>query len=197
MARDTMSDLIQRVRDMTNAGTAVYSTGSSTYFSDDHIQDILDRNRLDFRFQRMEAHPRYITGGSVEYFDYEVGYSDLERTDGGTAIFWIEDGVGTNVGTANYSVDYQRGLVTFGTNTNGTAYYATGRAYDVHGAAADLLERWASHEALSFDVGTAERRLARSQKYQMLTEQARNYRRQAWIVHTPVVRSDLNQEGQP
>ena len=42
--RTGMTNLVARVRALTGAGTAEYTAGSVTYWTDDHLQTILDSN---------------------------------------------------------------------------------------------------------------------------------------------------------
>lgn len=186
--RATMTALIAEVRTLTNAGTVSSDTG--TYFSGETIQGFLDTNRRDLWQVPLQMIPRPIGGGSTGYFEHRVGYGMLEATDGGTSIFTVRDGLGATVGTASYSVDYRRGMVTFGTNTGGSARYLDARTYDVYGASADLLESWAARESLSFDAQTEDQRFTRSQKQKMLLEMAARYRAQSMPATMLMVRGD-------
>ena len=190
MARSTLAQLITDVRGLTFAGTAEYTLGATVYFSDDHIQRHLDAHREDIWNVPLRAIARPIGGGSVAYYDHEVGYGNLEATSAGTAIFTVRDSLGATIGTASYSVDYQRGMVTFVTDTAGSARYADARTYNVYAAAADLLESWAAREALSFDIQTEDQRLTRSQKQKQLLAMASEYRAQAGLMTVQMVRSD-------
>lgn len=175
MARSTMARLIDRVRGLTYAGTAEYTVGTVNYFSDDHIQTYLDDHREDVWREAMEVEPTYEATGVV-YKVYELERTEWESTDGGTAVFYVQDVSGATIGTANYSVDYQRGYVTFTTDRGGTAYFSNGRVYDIYAASADLLEAWAAREARQFDVSTPAVNAKRSQKVQELRNQASLYR---------------------
>lgn len=189
-ARSTLAQLISDVRGLTFAGTAEYTLGAVSYFSDEHIQRYLDAHRSDLWDVPLRPIPRRIGGGSVAYYEHQVGYGNLETTDAGTALFSVRDTLGATIGTASYSVDYQRGLVTFGTDTAGSARYVDARTYNVYAAAADLLESWAAREKLSFDVQTEDQRLTRSQKLTHLLTLAEQYRAQSGPVTVQMVRSD-------
>lgn len=175
MARPTMARLIDRVRGLTYAGTAEYTVGTVNYFSDDHIQTYLDDHREDVWREAMEVEPTYESTGVV-YKVYELERTEWESTDGGTAVFYVQDVTGTTIGTANYTVDYQRGYVTFATDRGGTAYFSNGRVYDIYAAAADLLTAWAAREARQFDVSTPAVNAKRSQKADYLLKMASQYR---------------------
>lgn len=155
MARSTMTYLINEVRVRTNAGTAssLETHGTVAYWGDDQIQDVLDRHRVDIWRLPLNAQPTY-NGGTVVYQNFPTDQTYLEETDAGTAVFYLEDGTNTQVGTALYNVDYQRGFVTFGSDTGGSAYYMTARSYDPDAAAAEIWRIMSSWYATDFDFST-------------------------------------------
>ena len=111
MARTTMATLITSLRGLTQAGINDYTVSGLSYWTDNQLQDVLDAHREDVYRAPMYAVQVY-NGGSVEYHDYHSGYSNLEATSGGTAIFYVEDATGSAVGTALYTPDYNRGVPT-------------------------------------------------------------------------------------
>ncbi len=143
MSRSTLAEPIARVRELAAAGTADYS--------DDAIQTVLDRNRLDFADDALAPLREYNSGGTPVYYTYQAHYRNLEATDGGTAVLYIRDSSGARIGTASYSVLSEAGRVTFLANTGGTAYYLTGRSYDVYAAAAEVWRMKAAAVASRFD----------------------------------------------
>lgn len=172
-ARAGLSNLITELRGLTEAGTADYTLGASTYWSDDHMQDILDVYRNDIIFEQLSLHPYQIAGGSLSYTDYRSAYGYFEATTGGTAIFYVQDSTGANVGTANYTPDYRRGVLIFGSNQAGSVYYLTGRSYDLDAAAAEIWRRKTAHYApTSFDFSTDNHSISRSQVYKHCVEMA-------------------------
>jgi hypothetical protein len=170
-----MATLINRVRTLTYAGTAEYTRGTVSYWSDDHIEEILDRHRIDLVRHKLMSEPTYTGGGSVVYTRQRSAYGNLEQ---GTALY-VEDSVGDDRGTALWSADYQLGIFEFTSDQRGTALYLTARSYDPYGAAGELLEEWAASEARSFDFSTDGQNFARSQKAEGLREQARIMRKRA------------------
>jgi len=192
--RPSMAALIQRVRGLTYAGTAEFSVGSDSYYSDQHVQDYLDAHRRDVQYAPLAPVPLNTVNngsGSVSYYDYQAPYGNWEATSGGTAVLIVHDAIGSAIGTAAWSLDPLRGLVTFGQETLGSARYVTGRVYDLYGAAADLLESWAAREARAFDYSGDGQTLTRSQKAKGLRDQAAEYRAKAWPVTVRMTRSDL------
>src|SRR5688572_96268 len=137
MARSGMSNLIQRVRGLSDAGTADYTAGTVSYFSNDQIQDLLDGNAQFLIDTPLTWLPQNI-GGTVSYLVAQSPYRDFEEAESGTARWAIRTGAGSLVGTASYSTDYRAGRVTFTSSQGGSAYYLTAFTYDVYQAAADL-----------------------------------------------------------
>jgi hypothetical protein len=164
-ARTTMADLITELRGMCNAGTADVTIAGTTYWTDDQLQKILDRNRLLVDQEPLYMVPSHVPG-SVEYYEYRSCYDHYEQTDGGSAVFLLEDSTGANIGTALWDADYNTGVVTFAANTAGTTYYLTGRSYDLNGAAAEVWRQKASYYAATssgVDWSTDNMRISRSQ----------------------------------
>lgn len=176
-ARTTLAPLLSTLRGYTDAGTADYSQtgGTAVFWDDDQLQAVLDRHRMDVR--RIELSPHYTVGagGTAIYQDYYSGYENFEATTGGTAIFVVEDGTGADAGTALWSADYARGVVTFAANTLGTAYYLTGRSYDLYGAAADVWRTKAGQAAAIYDISTDNHSLSRSQIMEHAMEMCQYY----------------------
>ena len=172
-ARTGLSSLITELRGMTEAGTADYTVTSSTFWSDDQLQDILDIHRQDVIHEQLQPYPVQVAGGSVSYKDYRSSFGYYEATTGGTAVFYVQDPTGATVGTANYTPDYRRGVVLFSANQFGTAYYLTGSSYDLNASAADVWRRKAAHVApTSFDFSTDNHSISRSQVYAHALEMA-------------------------
>ena len=164
--RTGMSDLVQTVRELSNAGTSEMTVGTVVYFSDDHIQASLDNHRRDFQFEPMEVYPEQVAG-SIVYKEFHT----YENTEAGT-LFYLQYAGGTVVGTALYSVDNVRGVVTFTNDTVGTAFMASGRTYDVNSAASDIWKRKAANVANQVDWSSDNHSVKNSQVYQFYMKQA-------------------------
>jgi hypothetical protein len=143
-ARTGLATIISTLRGMTNAGTADYSIAGTSWWSDDQLQEALDRNRVDIIRCEMASLENYDGAGTLVYKQYLMGWQNIES---GSAVFEIQDSMGNVVGTANYTVDYARGMVTFTADQGGSVYYWTGRSYDLNGAAADVWRRKAAQTA--------------------------------------------------
>lgn len=175
-ARSGMTNLITRLRGMTATGTADYSgVGGTVWWSDDQLEDILDRNRLDVRDEILRSHYVLGTAGTAQWYDYTSDYHSFEATTGGTAIFYLAFDTGQRVGTALYSVDYDSGKITFASNTGGSAIYLNGRAYDLNAAAAEVWTMKADHVADRFDFSADGATFKVSQLQQQYMQRAAKY----------------------
>lgn len=196
--RSGMNNLIIDLRGLAEAGmneyTIVTSGNPQTFFSDQHLQDVLDANRRDVIFEPAQMYPTQISGGSLSYQDYRSMYGNYEATTGGSAIFYIQDSTGAFKGTADYTSDYRRGQFQFGTNQAGSVYYITGRSYDLNAAAASVWRQKAAHySATSFDFSTDNHSISRSQVYLHCLEMAAYFEGMSGesIQTIPMFRSDI------
>lgn len=199
MARSGMAALITELRGLVEAGTADYSiigsAGTTNYWADDQLQDVLDVHRRDIIFEQLQLFPYQVAGGSLSWTDYRSSYGYFEQTTGGTAIFYVQDSTGANIGTANYTPDYRRGVLTFGSDQRGTVYYLTGRSYDLNASAADVWRRKAAHVApTSFDFSTDNHSISRSKVYDHCIAMAEMFEGKSAdaISSVPIFRSDLS-----
>ena len=187
MARSTMATLISTLREWVND-----AAGTAQVFTDDALQRHLDANRYDVYDEPLAPMPAHTGGGTSAYYEYRSCHQWFETTQAGTAVFLVQDGIGTTRGTSTWAdVDYQLGRVTFTTDQAGTALYLTGRSYDLYGAAADALTAWAQKVALQFDFSSDQQTFSRSQKQTMLLAAAERYRRQARTRRANITRPDI------
>jgi len=174
-----MTDLIQEVKVRINAGTAFPAqTGTGFYWSGEEIEKVLDRHRVDLWRLPMEVQTTY-EGATVVYKNFYSHQTFLEATDGGTAVFYIENGSNLQVGTANYTVDYQRGAVTFSADQGGTSHYMTARSYDPDAAAAEIWKMKAAEAATSFDFTTDNHSVKRGDVMKRCMDMAQFYESRA------------------
>lgn len=150
-ARSGMIYLINKVRQLAKAGDDDYTVALETYWSDDHLQDILDLCRVDVYERVLRPIAQTNSGGTVEYKAYEAPPGWWEESTNGTAIWFLQDDTGALVGTADYSVAYATGRITFAADQSGSARYLTGRTYDVFEAAAQVWDEKAAHVADRYD----------------------------------------------
>ncbi len=179
MTRTGLAYLRDDLRGLCEAGTAEWTLGTITYFSDEQLDIILDKHAEAFTYQGMEAEDaQRQTDGTYKWSVYEVEDAEyIEQSTGGTAVFVIQDNLGAVLPAASYTMDYRRGYMTLVTPVSiATPYYATGTAYDINGAAADIWQMKANHVANSFDFSTDNHSINRSQVYKQFMAQAAYYR---------------------
>jgi hypothetical protein len=193
MARDGMGSLIERVRVLADAGTAEWTLGTVTYWSDDLIEDRLDLHRVEYR---ESASPIGINvDGTTEYHDYQLSYGQLEEAASGTTAWQVRSAGGTLQGTATYDVNYEAGKVRFTADTDGSIFYFWYRAYDVYAAAADIWRTRAANVHKYYTVREGEHSLSRSDMFKHCMLMAGEMDKQAGGAGNLVVRmyrSDLN-----
>ena len=187
-----MANLILRLRAMTQTATGDYLLGSVSYWTDEHLQDVLDQYRTDMERCLLRSEPEYVDGASV-YYDYYTppGSGNFEELGSGVEAWAVRDGNGALIATADYTINYLNGHIRFDTNQAGQARYLRARFFDLNRAAADVWRQKAAHVALRYDIQTDNHRLTRSQMRAACLEMATYYDRQAGPTHGQLVRSDL------
>jgi hypothetical protein len=186
-----MQTLIDTVRGFANAAPDEWEVTSDssivTYWSDDEIQRVLDRHKVEHIHELMDAEPTY-EGGSIVYKQYLLNATNVES---GTAVFKIEDSAGT---VSGYTVDYARGIVTFSTDQSGKSFYWSGFSYDLYAAAADIWRMKASHVAGLVDFSTDGHSIKRSQQAQQYLNMSQYYQSRSaseGVQTSRIVRNDL------
>lgn len=189
MARDGMGNLISRWRRMVDdAGTAIWSN--------DQAQAILDNHRQDFYQVALDVTPRQIAAGTVHYTVYSTPgvLKNLEEEPSGSAAWRLYDSTGATIGTANYTADYANGIVRFSADQAGSARYLDGRAYDLHGAAAEGWEERAGLQSGRYSFEDAGGRFDRSDYFEHCQKMQEKHAAKAWPMSLSLVRGDYNCE---
>ena len=170
MSRSGMTNLINRLRGLTNAGTAQYTVGTLTYWDNDDLQDALDRHATwvveDYLIWKAQN-----IGGTMRYFTALARYRDLEEAESGTVRWQVRRTTGTAEGTANYTADYINGRVTWSADQGGTTYMlAAAYSYDLYSAAVDVLQHKLAYVDLWYDFSADNQSFSRSQVQKSLTD---------------------------
>jgi hypothetical protein len=191
MARGGMADLITQLRAKTAAGTADYSVAGVTYWTDDQLQTMLDAERSAFYREALRAESLY-DAGTVRFYDYFFPRQHVEGSASGTAGWRVEDGSGNTISISAYTVNMDAQQIVFSSDTQGSAYYLSGRSYDLERAAAAVWEQKAADVADRFDLQTDNHTLSRSQLYKHYMDMAKRYRSAAKPRTVRMVRTDAN-----
>ena len=160
-----MMDLINQVRQLTSANTGEYTAGDNVYWLDDHIQDVLDRHAEYLIDYPLQWQPSTNASGVLAYKVAQSAYGYLEGLPSGTARFYVNTAAGSVVGTANYSVNYNQGRITFTSDQGGTAYYLSAYSYDVYTAAADIWRQRLANFSDWYDFRADNQTFTRSQAF--------------------------------
>lgn len=190
MARYGMSRNIRKVRQMCNLGSADYTINGVTYWTDEQVQDVIDRYRMTV-YQEHLTRKYDITDGTVEYYDYYWRHPNVEQYGTANPEAWhLETGGGSAVGTASYTVNYESRHIRFSSDTGGEFYQLSYRTYDLDRAAAEIWDYKAAQVAERFDVSSDNHRLLASQLISQYSKMADAFRAQAHPVEMRVRRWD-------
>jgi hypothetical protein len=185
-----MSYLIEEVRRLTGASTAEYTVGTVSYYTDDHIERILDSRRV--RMARIPVEYEYeldsVAGdGSQAYLHATVPFAWLEDTSGGTSGFVLSNGQGSLLAGSIFTLSPEDGYIEFSSDRGGTTFYASGWVHDPYQAAVDVLTSWASELSRQVDWVSDNMRVNRSQKAKSLREQINVLNKMAGLM--PIIRT--------
>lgn len=186
-AREGMYTLIDTLRGMAAAGENDYTIGSTSYWSDEQVQQALDRHRVDVTRELLTPVEEY-NGGTVVWKQYLTW---RENWESGTA-FFIQDSLGNTVSGTLYSMDYARGVVEFAASTGGSSYYVTGRTYNLNAAAADIWRKKAAHYAGQFSFSTDNMRVDKGELVKNAFHMASIFDAMAGPVNVTIYRSDTD-----
>ena len=176
-----MGTLIERVRLMVG-DPVIAGTPTTSVFTDQQIQDILDHHRVDVLQVPLIARST-ITPTGYQWLDYQARWGfwedDVVINDATWATITAE--IAGTPPTAVYTADLLTGHWTFVASQLPTLYI-TGRTYDLYGAAVEVLEAWqgilrAAGEIVSFSEDGQS--FTRAQKGSGMAATAQEYRRKA------------------
>lgn len=175
--RATMAELITELRALTDAGADDHQIGGVTFWSDQQLQDVLDRNRTTIRREALQPDGEYNAGAWL-YYDYpipaELGAIERAGTGGG---FALRDASGNDAPA--HTINYAAGVITFDDDTGGDVYYLDCRGYDMNAAAAAVWEQKAGFVAASVDWKADNHAISASQEHDHCMERARHFRSRA------------------
>jgi len=182
-ARSGMANLILTWRRMTD-------DTESAVWDDDQAQEIMDRHRADIWKEDLTPQPSLEDSETV-YKTFLSNYENFEEVASGTTIWRVYDADGAMIGTADYTPDYIRGIITFSADQEGSTRYLDARSYDLDGAAADAWRERAAkvHSFYSFRAG--ENNMTRSDWFKHCTEMARYYARRSRPSVVTMFRGDV------
>ena len=191
--RTTMASLIAETRLLIDDSDASCQT-----FSDQQIQNELDKTRDPVRYEELTPAPSVVNAS-----ESDAGPAQYVWADYYSEFHWwepdvvIQDGhfvVLTPAASDLLTGHWQFQLTPFVNGTPPGQYpplFATGNTYDLYAAAANLLEMWAAKAARAYDFTADGASFRRSQMAQGLRTQADYYRKQARVHTVYAVRDDI------
>lgn len=189
MARAGMANLILELRGMTGVGTATQTVNGVAWFTDDQLEDIMDRHRETCYDVPLASLSKNI-GGTEVYYDYQLPHNRHWYEEDAVGSNWqVKDSTGgTSVPT--HSVNYQHGMVTFTADQGGTAYMADFDVYDLNMAAADVWEQRAMNVAAVTDWSSDNHSVSAGRQIDNFKSMAATYRAKSGPISRTFVRSD-------
>lgn len=179
MARSSLATLITRVRTLIGD-----PSGTSEHFSDDAIQDALDRTQTVVRYAPLRSEPTFGANGVALYKDF---YAETQDWESDVKLYGPDFATVLTPATA----DELTGHWSF-TNGQSLPVFIVGTYYDVYRASADLLEAWAASLARQYAFSGNGQSFQRQQASQQLLALARSYRSQAKARTVAQIRDDLS-----
>lgn len=179
--RASMDDLVARVR------RYIGDPASATQqFSGLEIQNVLDEHRFTVRYAPLRPGPTLQPGALYDYLDY---YANVGGWENDELLSWVNFATLTPA-----TADRINGHWTFSLPAPGQypPVYITGKYYDLHASAADLLEQWAASLASTAYTFSADgRTFQRGMILTNLQTAADLHRRKAYAVSSAALRGDL------
>ena len=172
-----MAALIGQIRELISDNATLET------FTDQQIQDALDAHQTRVRYLRLCDTLTLIPGGGVVYLEYIAeGYEYWEAD--------VEIINNTYTPITPAEADFLRGWFRFDA-TPARPLLISGKVYDMYGAAADLLEKWASKFKLEFDWKEEGVEMKPSQRRQAIMGLAGEYRAKQKPRNIQMIRDDI------
>lgn len=184
-----MGALVDDLRRMCAVEKAQYTIAGTAYWSDDHLKGVLDRHvSAQFLQSPVERVRTLDEGNRWVVLNGEVSVSGALDTE--TAV--VTDSAGRKVEGATFHSD---GRIEFASDQSTYFLFLAGLAYDLNGAAADVLTAWAAAVKGGYDVTVDGQQMTRSQRHTQLLEQAKAFRNRAIIGGVRMRRGDQLSTG--
>ena len=177
--RAAMADLISQVERLVN-------DSANAFWTDQQIQDALDRNRVDVS-QLPLGYLRTNSSTGVQYLTFYVGSDFADRWGAweGSAVIYSNAYAVLTPGT----IDYLTGVWTFAT-TQAPPLFITGATYDLFGAAAWLLHERLANVAPNYAFSAAGQSFSANQEYDMWERLLKLYQSKMRPKSARLVRTD-------
>lgn len=169
--RSGMTHLVLELRGLTDTEEGQTSINGVTYWTDQHLQEILDQFGRDINTVQLNANPEQVDGTTTwtkYYFPDALG-TKIETGNG------LQIVNSTGYTQEDYTIDLSARRVTFDEDTNGVEYYMRGRVYDMNGAASKVWLMKAGHRSQLINWKAGSHTLAEDQEYQHCLDMWKHY----------------------
>lgn len=171
VARDGMAEVIRQLRLLADAGADEYLVANVVFWADEELQRVADRHVILARRAETTPYEEYVSG-VLEWHDYDTG---IRYWEAGTPTFRVETAAGSVLPSSGYTMDVLSGMIRFTNDTKGSAFYVTGRAYELNGAAADVWRYKAGHAAAKVTFRSDNHQVNLSDETKQYQEMAKYY----------------------
>lgn len=191
-----MEEILLRLRQVGEAGTADYSVAGKTYWHSVDLQSQADRHRQYFHAVNLVPEPQQI-GVTTYYYRYRfpAGFKPdahaVEGTAGGTAAFRVDDSTGALISGTLYTFNADAFDLVFTNDQAGSARYWTGFAYDLNDIAYDLWRTKAGHVWTAINFSADGHRFDRAGLHANCLRMAEMFAQAQGVKTTRMVRSDV------
>lgn len=187
--RSGMTNLIARLRAMTHAGPDDYSLADTTFWTDTHLQALLDRTRCTRTGVPLDPLP-IIENGTVRVYEYGFPFGRHFEEAGPGSGWAVRDARGQAVLEALYTVNYEARRITFEADQACAAYFLDVRTYNLNATAADVWDQKAAFVAASLDWEGDNHAVRASQEYAHCMAMATHFRQLAGVKVSRLLRVD-------
>jgi hypothetical protein len=165
------------------------AAGASQVWTDDDLQEVLDRHQREARYYRLEGTPTIGPGAAVTFKIFNACVGDWEGSPE------VVDAAFNVLSSSLYTEDLLVGRWTFAAQPY-WPLYINGFFYDLNGAAAEILDAWIARLKGSVDLDVDGLNLKRSQKVNHLQEMRDRYAAQSWAEIGSINQTDFKPEPQ-
>jgi hypothetical protein len=189
MARAGMANLIRQLRVNAAAGDTDENVNGVLYWTDDQLEDILDRWSTDVNDVELVKYSRMESGVTVWKQYYLPASVPINLEDSATTgEFTVVDSLGNTI--TGYTFDLARRKFVFSTDQAGRTYYLRARAYDLNQATAEVWTKKASLRADLIDWKAGTYNLKEDQIYQHALKEAARWAGKSGFSRIQLYRDD-------
>jgi len=180
-----VTEIVDELRRMAAVGSEQYVIDERPFWADEDLEEVLEQ-RISARLLQAPVRliPTVEGGGKVVSKNGEV---EISGTLDPKTVTIIE----VNGATIEGVTAHKDGRLEFATDQSFHVPLISGLAYDLNGAAADVLTDWAAAVKDGYDVTLDGQSMSRSQRHSQLLEQAEAFRARSPIGSVRMRRRDV------